>query len=273
MLVPYFQVIGSLRSSIHKKIKTQQADTDDIICENVFRVSIEPEPKTNGHNFDDSELRCYTSGQDESGQKTKLMYTIGGGGVTKMQSDSLISNPDNIAMVIKKGSGFINENDATITLSHNPDIEIHEQHSESKTDEEHSNHRRLATTTTFPSSYEGTKTVLAIRVIGANSGEEPTQEANIISRRIFGGSNDDLNLKSGYAACSGNSLNITKATGNNIVDGVLEVTLDISTTGQSGNFLENKIAIAAKDRIGTSTELENLYDFVMMCLPSGTGNF
>jgi len=98
------------------------------------------------------------------------------------------------------------------------------------------------------SRFEGTKEVLVIRVIGSEVGQEPDPDANTLSRRIFGGDDDKVNLKSKYEACSAGKLSLVKATGDGIVDGVLEVNLDISTDGVSTETLENEVLNAAKKK-------------------------
>ena len=63
-------------------------------------------------------------------------------------------------------------------------------------------HRHLATVT-------GNKPVLAVRVIGADS--STTANMTEISDSIFGTNGDPVNLKSQFASCSFNKLNITPA--------------------------------------------------------------
>ena len=63
-------------------------------------------------------------------------------------------------------------------------------------------HRHLATVT-------GNKPVLAVRVIGADS--STTASMTEISDSIFGTNGDPVNLKSQFASCSFNKLNITPA--------------------------------------------------------------
>jgi hypothetical protein len=65
-------------------------------------------------------------------------------------------------------------------------------------------HRQLATVT-------GIKPVLAVRVIGADN--STTASMVEISDSIFGTAGDPVNLKSQYAACSFNKLNVTPAPG------------------------------------------------------------
>merc|ERR1712071_165654 len=130
--------------------------------------------------------------------------------------------------------------------------------------------------------YEGTKTVLVLRVTGRESHQVLTSHGTVVdaaelSRRWFGGSDDNLNLRDGYIACSNNKLIFEKAEGNpKIVNGVMEVKIDVDTDAEGekplgvNSFLENAVADAAKEALGTITELEEMYDHVVMCLPEGT---
>lgn len=241
----------------------QQGDTDNIFCENVFLVDIEPDPK-NRNDRGRTETRCLTSAADTTtGKKSKKIYNVVGlptSKRTELDEEAGLSG-GNLGMVIKDGMKYKSD-DSTISLPSNADVFVSKYQG---------NDRRLVTTVTTPSPYDGTKNVLVIRAIGSGN-QQPDANAATLSNRIFGGNGDALNLKSGYAACSGNQLIIEEATGNNqIVNGVLEVTLNINTDGQSGSTLENAIAAAAKAKLGTSQELENMYDLVMMCLPPGTG--
>jgi len=120
------------------------------------------------------------------------------------------------------------------------------------------------------SNFIGNKRVLVIRAIGSEVGQEPDADASTLSRRIFGGYDDNVNLKSGYENCSAGQLTFNKATGNEIVDGVVEVNLDISTDGLSGSDLENSILNAAKNKIEVLRDVDDIYDFIMICLPQGT---
>lgn len=166
-------------------------------------------------------------------------------------------------MLIKNGSSY-KKDDFLISLPHDADTDI------SKFSD--SNNSHFSTGIPRPLPYDGTRKVLVVRAIGIDTSQQPDVDAETISKRVFGGDDDNLNLKDGYAACSGDQLKIEKATGNDkIVDGVLEVNINMNTTDQTGPALENAIATAAKAMLGTNKELESIYDFILMCLPPGTG--
>lgn len=114
--------------------------------------------------------------------------------------------------------------------------------------------------------------------------EEVSIDAETLSRRVFGGYDDNINLKSGLAACSFEKLTIEKINEyHEIIDGVLDITLNISTsehsqaheTFESGIMnpvLENAINDAIKERLNIPSDvtLNDKFDFLMICLPPGT---
>lgn len=126
---------------------------------------------------------------------------------------------------------------------------------------------------------EGDKSVLAVRVIhtGLGSLGAPTDSAAVIADDIFGINGDQVNLRSQYYACSHGKLNIQPAlnrTGNsgvNIVDGVVEVTVntDCSTTPCDGT-MRNDVNNALNTAFGVSAS--QLADHVMQCLPNNAMN-
>lgn len=113
--------------------------------------------------------------------------------------------------------------------------------------------------------YSGSKNVLVLRASGSK--QEPEANAAALSKAIF--SDDEVSLKSGYEAISFGQLKLSKATGKKVVDGVLEVKLDIDTDKKDFRILGDAILKAAEGKLEI-TQIENKYDFIMICLPSGT---
>lgn len=111
----------------------------------------------------------------------------------------------------------------------------------------------------------GTSTVLVIRVVAADASTSLSRSE--LSNRVFGTSGDKVNLASVYEDCSASKLKFIPATGNNIQDGVGEVTISQSVGNKKPFDVDNFIVEAAKKKFG---DLENSYDHVMLCLPPGT---
>ena len=76
------------------------------------------------------------------------------------------------------------------------------------------------------SNSEGARTVIAMK-IDVNGQEPISYTSAYLSDSIFGTITDELNLVSGYAACSYGKLNFSAGTqGQDITDGVIEITVD-----------------------------------------------
>jgi len=231
--------------SIDKRIQKERAtksESKDVLCQNIFFVK--------AHDAAD-EWRCLAI--------NSAVYKLDG----DLTSLNKVSDPKSegkeFEMLIKAGSNYI-QDDFTIILPTNAEFVISESA------------KKYMRSTSMKIGI-GKKSTLVIRARGNETSQEVSVDAETISRRVFGGYDDRQNLKDGYTACSGNKLLIEKATGSDlIVDGVLEVNLDISTNGVSGFALENEISKVAKSLLGVhaSTYLEGVYDLVLMCLPPGT---
>jgi hypothetical protein len=130
----------------------------------------------------------------------------------------------------------------------------------------------------------GTKTVLAVRII-VNDGAYSWTDQTGLSNDVFGNGVDTVNLKSQYAACSYNQLIFEKApdrsmlttvTPNpgdtNIVNGVVDIKVNLNKTGVNGTFQDGTIknAVTAElNRVFGVTSPTALANHVMYCLPSG----
>jgi hypothetical protein len=115
----------------------------------------------------------------------------------------------------------------------------------------------------------GTKTVLVIRATAADRATTASESA--LSDDIFGTLGDTFNLKSQYYQCSDGKLQFQPLTTNTLVgsDGVY--TVNISSTlvsGASDATIRDAMVRAAVEDLGSS--LQNIADFVMLCLPPGT---
>ncbi|CAJ1954136.1 unnamed protein product [Cylindrotheca closterium] len=116
----------------------------------------------------------------------------------------------------------------------------------------------------------GSKTVLAVRVIAANSAFSRTEDQ--LSWSVFGGPGDAVNLKSQYAACSHGKLNFNKrpnknGRSTNIRNGVVTIRLSVPVSvGHSA--MVNAVSTALRNEFGMTRK--NIADHVMYCLPPGT---
>ena len=126
-----------------------------------------------------------------------------------------------------------------------------------KKNEKSSNNRNLAVL--------GTKTVLAIRVVGNDIAT--TASETKIAEEIFGLNNADVfNLKTGFTECSSGALNFVPTP--DINNGVYTVTLNENISGLTDGELRNKVVDQATTDLGT---LSTQFNHVMLCLPPITG--
>jgi hypothetical protein len=119
-----------------------------------------------------------------------------------------------------------------------------------------------------------TRQVLAVRVI-AND-RSTTSSLSTMSDKIFGTNADTINLVERYNSCSYGQLVMepyqgTTDKGFNIVDGVVEVVIDMDVDGVDNGIVREAAQAAATDILG---DLSSQFDHVMFCLPPGTqGNW
>ena len=118
----------------------------------------------------------------------------------------------------------------------------------------------------------GTKTVLVIRAVAADSATTATEEA--LSDDIFGTLGDAYNLKSQYSQCSDGQLQFEPLTTNSLVgtDGVYTLNLPIEfVTGADDDVIRDAMVNQAIADLGAP--LETIANYVMLCLPPGTGDW
>jgi hypothetical protein len=109
------------------------------------------------------------------------------------------------------------------------------------------------------------RTVLVVRVRGTSDGRATSASASQLANDIF---DDSVSLKSQYAACSYGKLTFEKATGKNVVNGIVSVTLNSNVKGVSSSTVRDRMESAANKLIGTN--VQSAYDHVMFCVPPGT---
>ena len=123
--------------------------------------------------------------------------------------------------------------------------------------------RRLATPT-------GVKHTLVVKVTDSG-GLARSESTETISQDIFGGFDDNLNLKSQMEACSFGKLTITagdpptnSAKENEVSPGVIEVTIPISLKTNNRYKVNNAVRAAVETKLGF--QLPGPYDLVMFVL-------
>lgn len=107
------------------------------------------------------------------------------------------------------------------------------------------------------------KPVLAIRVLGKDGNERPTEGTDLISRTIFESTNSVVNQ---YRRVSHGALNLGPATGVGIENGVAEMTLDSSFEGGNIRLLSTQMIEQAESQFGS---FDNFYH-VVFCVPEGS---
>jgi len=111
---------------------------------------------------------------------------------------------------------------------------------------------------------EGDFRMAVIRVTDRNN-VSPDKSASDLSDDIFGTNGDPLNLVTGYNECSGGKVRFSPGVGTDIVDGVMELTLDNkSISGQSSYTVENWVTEALSNKQGWNL---NAHTHVMYILP------
>lgn len=111
-------------------------------------------------------------------------------------------------------------------------------------------------------SSTGTKTALVFHI--TSNGRSTTASPAQLSDWVFGTSGDKVNMKSVYAACSFDQLMFTPASGDNIVDGVVEVVVSIKSTEYDA--ISSAAIQYAKNELGIPV---GRIDHLMFALPRG----
>ncbi|KAG7343649.1 gametolysin peptidase M11 [Nitzschia inconspicua] len=111
----------------------------------------------------------------------------------------------------------------------------------------------------------GAKTVLVVRVNNSNDGRKTSASASQLANDIF---DDAVSLRTHYAACSNNQLTFNKATGKNIVNGVISVNLNSNVNNVDSSAVRTNMQNAANSLAGF--DVRNAFDHVMFCIPPGS---
>lgn len=120
------------------------------------------------------------------------------------------------------------------------------------------NGRRLAVV-------EGDKSVLVVRV---NAPDFSTSSSvSVLSDNVFGTTDDSVNLKSQYEACSYNKLRLNPTADSRATNGVYEVSISRKTKRASRESIEDAVVSQLTRELGY---LPREFDHVMLCLPPRT---
>ncbi|TDR19454.1 hypothetical protein [Marinicella litoralis] len=84
---------------------------------------------------------------------------------------------------------------------------------------------------------------------------------------VFGTDGDAVNLASQYSACSYDQFNFLAAQGQHIVDGVVQLTIDMDVQGISSGTVRNAVVTAGNELFGS---LFSQADHIMFALPPNT---
>lgn len=109
--------------------------------------------------------------------------------------------------------------------------------------------------------------VLVVHVTAQDS--FPTVSASVLSDKVFGTDGDVVNLKSQFAACSYNKLNFEPAMHELVTDGVYNVTIDQTVTGEYAITVQNYITQQLQVDFGVDS-IDGLFDHIMYVIPPGT---
>lgn len=117
--------------------------------------------------------------------------------------------------------------------------------------------RRLGT-----QSFTGTSNVLVLRISARDS--YVSLSSAELSNRFFGTNGDQVTLKSMMNQCSMGKKTFVPATGNQVVNGVLDVYIDMYVSGAARDSLTNIVTQNAEAILGVDI---NTYDHVAYCQP------
>ena len=115
---------------------------------------------------------------------------------------------------------------------------------------------------------QGNSSVLFVRLKAQDAEVSVSREE--ISGYVFGIGKyaQRVNVRSQYQACSFGKLNLQPAEGPGIVDGVLELTVNVNVTRADPFALENHFVRATEDIFGS--ELATKYNHIVYCVPPGS---
>lgn len=116
-----------------------------------------------------------------------------------------------------------------------------------------------------------------VRAIAGDT--QTTSSETDISNKVFGTDGDPVNLKSQFDACSDGALTFDRVSSNGGLsstitdyigaDSVITVNLSENAIGTENGIIRNAMQAKAQTDLGV-TNLNDVADYVMFCLPPGT---
>ncbi|KAL3927525.1 MAG: hypothetical protein SGARI_005297, partial [Bacillariaceae sp.] len=166
--------------------------------------------------------------------------------------------------IIQGGRAILTVTNAVKTRSYdsNPDVITLTEASVLSIQTERRGLRRLAGERT-----SGEKTFFLVRITTQDT-EHPNTlpvSATDISNVVWGVDDRDLTFQNQFAHCSADKLQCKPAEGLGIIDGVMEITLDIVADKARPGSLTNIVYEAAADMLGGDPE--ELFDYTGICFP------
>ncbi len=114
---------------------------------------------------------------------------------------------------------------------------------------------------------DGRRKVLAVWVTARDS--NPTLTPQQLSDKIFGTINDSVNLKERMASCSYDELLIEPYVDNNVINGVIQVSLNQNVVSEDHENVRKNVVEAVGTLLGKQLPFAGL-QHLMVCLPPGT---
>ena len=120
---------------------------------------------------------------------------------------------------------------------------------------------------------QGKRTLVYVRITGTGRDESMSStfsSSSELSRRVFGGYDDNVNLSNQMKKCSFNKFQIEPGEGSGIVNGVLDIPFPFNVRGMEANRLMSLSYGIAKQRYNLDLANRHKYHLVFFCVPSST---
>lgn len=180
-----------------------------------------------------------------STEEIELMNAISGESIMRVSKGGFVQEEEDVKMIVPS--------EATVTV-----LKLYEN------DIRHTRARRRNLASSLPSTLK----TLVVRVID-KSGAQMAADSTQLKDDIF---EDDVSLKSQYAACSKDQFIIEPASeyGDG---GIVDVQIDIDVEQGNENILVKAGVAKAEEMFGGTNGLGQTFDLVMFCLPPNTGKW
>ncbi|CAJ1931135.1 unnamed protein product [Cylindrotheca closterium] len=123
------------------------------------------------------------------------------------------------------------------------------------------NRRKLKSST-------GIQKALVVRVT-TSDGKAPEPSAAQMSDKVFGTSGDIVNAKSVFEGCSHGKMKVVPATGDGVINGVIEITSSAVSIPKGDHAIYNDVLEKLETHFSV-TDLASIFEFVLIGIPDGT---